>query len=164
MSRSQIGRSISITSTIHSRSLTRGELSSSCISLFTFFFFGPGVRLLSRFLFFSLSLFSPPPPTPALPSLCFPSVCCVVLKTDPSRVSCLLLSHKMLLKSLALLATAGCALAHGDHDHEQTPISGPHKSLWYNTLPGDGGTQVRNNTRRSQRDPKASWGEERSPG
>ena len=29
--------------------------------------------------------------------------------------------------------------------HEQKPIAGPHKSLWYNTynsLPGDGGTQV----------------------
>ena len=25
---------------------------------------------------------------------------------------------------------------------EQEPITGPHKSLWYNTLPGDGGTQV----------------------
>jgi hypothetical protein len=32
--------------------------------------------------------------------------------------------------------------AHGDHD-DQTPLLGPHKSLWYNTLPGDGGTQVR---------------------
>lgn len=26
--------------------------------------------------------------------------------------------------------------------HDQTPISGPHQSLWYNTLPGDGGTQA----------------------
>ncbi|KAI1610790.1 agmatinase 1 [Exophiala viscosa] len=48
----------------------------------------------------------------------------------------------MLLKSLALLACASCALAHGDHDHNQEPISGPHKSLWYNTIPGDGGTQA----------------------
>ena len=45
-----------------------------------------------------------------------------------------------------LLLIAGCvavALAHGDHD--QKPIAGPHKSLWYNTrnaIPGDGGTQV----------------------
>ena len=31
-------------------------------------------------------------------------------------------------------------VAHGDHD--QVPIQGPHKGLWYNTLPGDGGTQV----------------------
>merc|ERR1711939_267060 len=52
------------------------------------------------------------------------------------------LSAKMLLNSLALLACASCALAHGDHGQDQTPISGPHKSLWYNTLPGDGGTQA----------------------
>ncbi|KAM0418982.1 hypothetical protein ACHAPT_012033 [Fusarium lateritium] len=26
--------------------------------------------------------------------------------------------------------------------HEQEPLSGPHQSLWYNTLPGDGGTQA----------------------
>ncbi|KIY01717.1 uncharacterized protein Z520_01855 [Fonsecaea multimorphosa CBS 102226] len=48
----------------------------------------------------------------------------------------------MLLKSFVLLACASCALAHGDHDHDQAPIEGPHKSLWYNTLPGDGGTQA----------------------
>jgi agmatinase len=40
---------------------------------------------------------------------------------------------------IALLAAE--ALAHGDHA-DQAPIAGPHKSLWYNTLPGDGGTQV----------------------
>src|SRR5437667_9214147 len=33
------------------------------------------------------------------------------------------------------------SLGHADHEN-QTPMSGPHKSLWYNTLPGDGGTQV----------------------
>lgn len=32
------------------------------------------------------------------------------------------------------------AAAHGGH--EQKPISGPHQSLWYHKLPGDGGTQV----------------------
>jgi agmatinase len=32
-------------------------------------------------------------------------------------------------------------MAHGDHSQET--LSGPHQSLWYNTLPGDGGTQVR---------------------
>lgn len=41
--------------------------------------------------------------------------------------------------TVAILATS--ALAHGDHEH-QVPIAGPHKALWYNTLPGDGGTQV----------------------
>jgi agmatinase len=56
-----------------------------------------------------------------------------------------LLNVEMHFKSLALLACASCALAHGNHDHDQTPIAGPHKSLWYNTLPGDGGTQVRKN-------------------
>ncbi|SLM35199.1 agmatinase 1 [Lasallia pustulata] len=44
---------------------------------------------------------------------------------------------------LFLLATltAG-ATAHADHTHAQEPIAGPHKSLWYNALPGDGGTQA----------------------
>ncbi|KAI0019305.1 Arginase/deacetylase [Xylariomycetidae sp. FL0641] len=42
--------------------------------------------------------------------------------------------------SIALLyATAGaCHGAHGD----QEPLAGPHKSLWYNNLPGDGGKQA----------------------
>ncbi|KAI9877225.1 MAG: hypothetical protein M1830_004483 [Pleopsidium flavum] len=41
---------------------------------------------------------------------------------------------------LPLVAFAAAVLAHADHD--QTPIAGPHKSLWYNTLPGDGGAQA----------------------
>ncbi len=41
--------------------------------------------------------------------------------------------------TVAFLATN--ALAHGNHEG-QIPIQGPHKALWYNTLPGDGGTQV----------------------
>jgi hypothetical protein len=47
----------------------------------------------------------------------------------------------MLFRALAVVSLSAVALGHGDHEH-QTPISGPHKSLWYNTLPGDGGTQV----------------------
>ena len=47
----------------------------------------------------------------------------------------------MMLKALLLCACGNIALAHSSHDQE--PIEGPHKSLWYNTLPGDGGTQVR---------------------
>jgi agmatinase len=43
---------------------------------------------------------------------------------------------------LVLVAAAAVVVAHGDHSHDQTPIEGPHKQLWYNTLPGDGGTQV----------------------
>jgi len=43
-----------------------------------------------------------------------------------------------LIASIAALATA--ASAH--EGHGQTPVAGPHKSLWYNTLPGDGGTQA----------------------
>ena len=40
-------------------------------------------------------------------------------------------------------AAALVASVHGHGDHgSQEPIAGPHKSLWYNTLPGDGGTQV----------------------
>ena len=42
----------------------------------------------------------------------------------------------------AIGALVSVAVAHGEHDHDQEPIQGPHKSLWYNTLPGDGGTQV----------------------
>lgn len=42
-------------------------------------------------------------------------------------------------------ALAAAVLAHSDHSHDQEPIAGPHKSLWYNTLPGDGGTQVSGN-------------------
>lgn len=37
---------------------------------------------------------------------------------------------------------AATVAAHGDHGHDQEPLAGPHEGLWYNTLPGDGGTQV----------------------
>lgn len=47
--------------------------------------------------------------------------------------------HKLVYLGVAFAAAAA---AHGDGDHTQEPIAGPHKSLWYNTLPGDGGTQV----------------------
>ena len=43
---------------------------------------------------------------------------------------------------IILLGLVAFAQAHGDHNSQQEPIVGPHKSLWYNTLPGDGGTQV----------------------
>lgn len=43
-----------------------------------------------------------------------------------------------------VLALAWAALASAHAGHEQTPLSsGPHQSLWFNNLPGDGGTQVR---------------------
>lgn len=41
----------------------------------------------------------------------------------------------------AAAALVGATYAHGHHD-DQTPIEGPHQGLWYNQLPGDGGTQV----------------------
>ena len=47
----------------------------------------------------------------------------------------------MLTKSLTVLALSAVVAGHVNHD--QTPIAGPHKSLWYNAIPGDGGTQVR---------------------
>lgn len=47
----------------------------------------------------------------------------------------------MILK-LVYLSVAFVAAAAAHEDHTQEPITGPHKSLWYNTLPGDGGTQV----------------------
>lgn len=46
----------------------------------------------------------------------------------------------MFPKSLLALGCAVTVAAHGDH--KQEPLSGPLQSLWYNTLPGDGGTQV----------------------
>lgn len=47
-----------------------------------------------------------------------------------------------MIKTIAALITlVGLSTAHGDHS--QSPIvAGPHQGLWYNTLPGDGGTQV----------------------
>ena len=44
-------------------------------------------------------------------------------------------------KALTFAALTAVAFGHEHHD-EQTPIAGPHGGLWYNTLPGDGGTQV----------------------
>jgi agmatinase len=42
---------------------------------------------------------------------------------------------------LSLVSFAAVVAAHGNH--AQQPVSGPHRGLWYNTIPGDGGTQVR---------------------
>lgn len=42
----------------------------------------------------------------------------------------------------SLLALGWAALASAHAGHEQSSLSGPHQSLWFNTLPGDGGTQV----------------------
>ncbi|MCJ1429266.1 hypothetical protein MMC29_007179 [Sticta canariensis] len=41
-----------------------------------------------------------------------------------------------------LLCAAGFATTANAHVDHQKPIAGPHKSLWYNALPGDGGTQA----------------------
>ena len=48
----------------------------------------------------------------------------------------------MFSKSSLFAVIVAVATAHGVHE-DQSPILGPHESLWYNTLPGDGGTQVR---------------------
>lgn len=48
----------------------------------------------------------------------------------------------MLKLATLLAALVAFGHGHGDHGHEQEPIAGPLKSLWYNSLPGDGGTQV----------------------
>ncbi|KAL2821478.1 arginase family-domain-containing protein [Aspergillus granulosus] len=45
----------------------------------------------------------------------------------------------MLSSTVTLLALSAVASAHGNH---QTPLTGPLQKLWYNTLPGDGGTQA----------------------
>ncbi len=47
----------------------------------------------------------------------------------------------MLSKSFAAVCLAASVLAHDDHDAQKS-MEGPHNSLWYNNLPGDGGTQV----------------------
>jgi agmatinase len=52
--------------------------------------------------------------------------------------------------SLALLGFVAAVAGHGDHDHDQEPIVGPLEGLWYNTLPGDGGTQVQSPPREIQ--------------
>ncbi|KAK0512017.1 hypothetical protein JMJ35_005145 [Cladonia borealis] len=50
----------------------------------------------------------------------------------------------MLFQLLSVACLASFVIAHGDHD--QKPIAGPHKGLWYNgrsqSIPGDGGTQA----------------------
>jgi agmatinase len=46
----------------------------------------------------------------------------------------------MKASSRIVAAIAAVVAAHGDHD--QKTIEGPHQGIWYNTLPGDGGTQV----------------------
>lgn len=46
----------------------------------------------------------------------------------------------MMHSTILALGCVALASAHGNHD--QKPLSGPHKSLWYNNLPGDGGKQA----------------------
>ncbi|KAK3491399.1 arginase family-domain-containing protein [Neurospora crassa] len=46
----------------------------------------------------------------------------------------------MLRPTFIVSCLAAVAAAHGDHD--QKVVAGPHQGLWYNTLPGDGGTQA----------------------
>ncbi|XXH05288.1 hypothetical protein Hte_011713 [Hypoxylon texense] len=46
----------------------------------------------------------------------------------------------MLSTAVLALSWASTVIAHAGHD--QKPISGPHQSLWYQTLPGDGGKQA----------------------
>lgn len=54
-----------------------------------------------------------------------------------------LFETKMLSRRFVVLfCLTATVVAHGDHDGEQKNIAGPHEALWYNRLPGDGGTQV----------------------
>ncbi len=46
----------------------------------------------------------------------------------------------MFASIVGLVALATLTTAHDDHSQSQ--LAGPHQGLWYNTLPGDGGTQV----------------------
>ena len=45
-----------------------------------------------------------------------------------------------MLVLFVLLGFSAVVICH--NDHHQEPMEGPHSNLWYNTLPGDGGTQV----------------------
>lgn len=47
----------------------------------------------------------------------------------------------MMSRTLVALCLTALASAHGNHDGQKR-IAGPHEELWYNILPGDGGTQV----------------------
>ncbi|OTA95103.1 hypothetical protein M434DRAFT_20495 [Hypoxylon sp. CO27-5] len=46
-----------------------------------------------------------------------------------------------MLATLFTLGYVAYATAHATHDDQEVP-SGPHQALWYNVLPGDGGTQA----------------------
>lgn len=47
----------------------------------------------------------------------------------------------MITSVVAFLVLLGSSAAH--EPHAQSPIAvGPHERIWYNSLPGDGGTQV----------------------
>lgn len=46
----------------------------------------------------------------------------------------------MISSVAGLLVLSALVTAHGEQSQSQ--LAGPHQGLWYNTLPGDGGTQV----------------------
>ena len=48
----------------------------------------------------------------------------------------------MVAKFRALVVASFLAVGSAHDQNKQLPLAGPHKGLWYNTLPGDGGTQV----------------------
>lgn len=71
---------------------------------------------------------------------------CLFVLISPAarqRVDLIDQTHSATMKYTTTVAAAlvGSAYAHGHHA-DQTPIEGPLQGLWYNTLPGDGGTQV----------------------
>lgn len=82
----------------------------------------------------------PPPEIKRRPNPCLLPNLSYLLTSSLHRQSIVRILTMLSRTSVALLWAALVA-GHGDHD-AQTPIAGPHQSLWYNTLPGDGGTQV----------------------
>lgn len=73
----------------------------------------------------------------------------VIVAVLSFKLHCPPLSNPLVVR---MFATLLCACAAGlnafvfAHDvHDQKPLAGPHQSLWYNALPGDGGTQACNN-------------------
>lgn len=63
--------------------------------------------------------------------------------TAAARADSASLSVGVTMVHASLLALGWAALASAHDTQKQVPLAGPLESVWYNTLPGDGGTQVR---------------------
>ncbi|TLD23222.1 hypothetical protein PspLS_07056 [Pyricularia sp. CBS 133598] len=62
--------------------------------------------------------------------------------TSAARADAASLSVGVTMVHASLLALGWAALASAHDTQKQVPLAGPLESVWYNTLPGDGGTQA----------------------